>query len=105
MTQIYLTSVLGILNNEWPTGTVNFSLKSLVIIVCKLAQLGKAAPWIYHLMLHIYASIAFALRANETFLLNKNAPFCALVNMIKSLRLLPKVKQDVDHLNFYIKRL
>ena len=70
----------------------------------KLARLVEAAPWVYHLMPHIYASIAFALCANETFLLNENAPFRALVNTIKSLRLFPKGKQDVEHLNFYVKK-
>ena len=104
MTPTYIANVLKILNNEWPPGTVDFALKSIVTLAGKLARLGEAAPWVYHLMPQIYASIAFALRANETFLLNENAQFRSLVNKIKSLRLLPKVEQDVEHLNFYVRK-
>ena len=70
----------------------------------KLARLGEAAPWIYHLMSHIYASIAFALRYNETFLMNENGAFRSLIGKIKALRLMPKVKQDLEHMNFYVKK-
>ena len=55
-------------------------------------------------MLHIYAYIAFALCLNKMFLLNENAPFRALVGKIKTMRLLPKVNQDVKHLVFYVKK-
>ena len=100
MTPIYLASVFGILNNEWSPGTVYFALKSIVTLTGKLARLGEAAAWVYHLMPQIYASISFALHANEMFLLNKNVQFWSLINKIKSLCLLPKVEQDVEHLNF-----
>ena len=85
MTPTYLASVVDILNDEWldewPTGTDDFALKSIVTLAGKLARLGEAAPWIYHLMWHIYASIAFTLHPNKTFLLNENTPFHTLVNI------------------------
>ena len=104
MTSTYLASVFDILNDEWPTGTGNFALTSIVTLTSKLTQLSEATPWVYHLMSHRYASIAFALHTNEMFLLNKNAQFRALVNKIKTMRFLPKAEQYIDHLNFYVKK-
>ena len=93
MTPTYLASVFGILNNEWSPGTVYFALKSIVTLTGKLARLGEAAAWVYHLMPQIYVSIALALCANKTFLLDENAQFWSLINKIKLLRLLPKVEK------------
>ena len=42
--------------------------------------------------------------APKTFLLNENAPFRALVGKIKTLHLLPKVDQDIENLNFHVKK-
>ena len=104
MTAEYLHSVWSILNDEWKVGATQFSLQNIVTLAGKLARLGEAAPWIYHLMSHIYASIAFALRYNETFLMNENGAFRSLIGKIKALRLMPKVKQDLEHMNFYVKK-
>ncbi|KAL7529165.1 hypothetical protein ACHAXR_005018 [Thalassiosira sp. AJA248-18] len=104
ITREYLAEVLQLLNDEWPTGFPDFQLKSIVTLAGKLARLAEGAPWVFHLMSHIYSSIAHALRANEKFLLGENAQFKKLITSIKELRKLPRIEQEVNHMNFYIRK-
>ncbi|KAL7526106.1 hypothetical protein ACHAXR_001323, partial [Thalassiosira sp. AJA248-18] len=83
ITREYLAEVLQLLNDEWPIGFDDFQLKSIVTLAGKLARLAEGAPWVFHLMSHIYSSIAHALRANEKFLLGENAQFKKLITSIK----------------------
>ena len=75
ITHEYLDQVLAILETEWPIGFVDFTLKSIVTLTGKLARLGEAAPWVFHLMTHIYASIAYPLRKNHASLLKSDKSF------------------------------
>ena len=104
MTREYLDEILEILNTDWPENVETFLLKSIVTLAGKLARLAEVAPWVFHLMPHIYSSIAYALRIHETFLLGECSTFKALINKIKSLRLFPTEHDDVEHLNFYIQK-
>lgn len=104
ITKEYTDEVLDIINEQWPKGKKYFALDSIVVLAGKLARLGEGAPWVFHLMTHIYASIAYALRHNEQFLLRENSSFKQLIRKIKDLRLLPKVTQDVEHINFYLQK-
>jgi hypothetical protein len=104
MTDEYLEEIRQLLDNEWPIGFNSFGLQKIVTLAGKLARLGEGAPWVYHLMTHIYASIAHALRMNEKFLLSEDAPYKLLIRSIRDLRVLPRVQQDIQHMNFFIKK-
>lgn len=49
----------------------------------KLTWLGQTAPWIFHLMIHIYSSIAAALQANTAFLINTPSTVMTLIKEVK----------------------
>lgn len=104
MTREYLDQILDILNTDWPEDAEFFELRSIVILAGKLARLAEAASWVFHLMPHIYSSIAYALRSHETFLLGECNTFIDLIKKIKNLRFFPSENDDVDHLNFYIRK-
>lgn len=75
---------------------------NIVTLAGKLARLGEAAPWVYHLMTHIYPSIAYALRVNEKMLLTSDESFVSLIKKIKSYR--EKEEVDVKYLNFFLSK-
>ena len=85
----YLDPVLDSLQSERPKGFTDFTLKSIVTVEGKLARLSEAAPWVFHLMNHIYASIANNLRSNYASLLKEDKSFQNNINGIKKFRLLP----------------
>ena len=82
LTREYLSNVLGIIETSW-TGRSTFTLEAILKLAGKLARLGEGAPWVYHLMTHIYSSIAYALREHES-LLGESSSFIKLVNKLKS---------------------
>lgn len=102
ITQEYILQVLQILDTEWPKGFRNFTLDSIVTLAGKLARLGEAAPWVFHLMTFIYSSITNALRCNEKFLLKKDFRYQSFISSIKQLRRQPRAEENVKHLNFLI---
>jgi hypothetical protein len=51
-------------------------------LVGKLAGLREAAPWVYKLMLHLYTSLASALKTNKEFLEKSSPSFRALCEQI-----------------------
>ena len=103
LTREYLDKVLAILDADWPVGTTTFTLDALLRLAGRLARLGEGAPWVYHLMPQIYASIAHALRSHESFLLAESPTFINLIKRIKALRRELRVEDDVKQINFYIK--
>ena len=56
-------------------------------------------------MPQVFASIAYVLQQNHTFLLNKNLPFQRMIKQIKTLQRMPTTELDVSHLNFYLSKL
>ena len=74
----------------------------MVRLAGKLGCIGEAYPWVYHLMPRIYASIAYALRGNESFLVNTSYEFRQLVKRAKAGS--PHVDDDMRDVNFAMKR-
>jgi hypothetical protein len=48
-----------------------------------MPRLGEGAPWILMIMLHVYTSLAFALKQNKELLLSCSPKFCGIVGRIK----------------------
>ena len=103
-TDEYRAEILQMLKDNW-VGATHFTISNLVKLSGKLARLGEGAPWVFHLMTHIFASVAYALRQNGVFLQNESRSFCKIINEIKMLRRLPTVDLDVQHMNFFIRKV
>jgi hypothetical protein len=70
----------------------------------KLGHLAEGANWVFHLLTHLYASIAYAPSENKRFLEDSSPDFRTL---IKSLRLgyfFCNVKDQIRHISLAIKR-
>ena len=104
ITDDYRHKVLKQLEEEWPTQVRVFTLHKLVRLAGKLARLGEGAPWVFHLMPQVFASIAYVLRQNHDFLLDENGSFQRMIKQIKALRRTPTTAQDVGHLNFFLSK-
>jgi len=80
----YRTDVLHLINTTWRDGRSAFYLGQAQTLVGKLGRLGEGAYWVYHLMSHMYTSIARALAANKAFLLEASPEFNLLIGRIRS---------------------
>ena len=75
VTSEFRQEVLDLLEKTWHDGREAFDVKELEQLVGKLGRLGQAYRPIYHLMPHLYASIAYALRMNAYYLSSTSRHF------------------------------
>jgi hypothetical protein len=73
-------------------------------LVGKLARLGEGAPWIFKLMLHLYTSLAFALKSNTKLLAKSSSGFRDLVKQISTKTFSGKISNHQWHTNFAMKK-
>jgi hypothetical protein len=69
ITREYQKQVKDLLDSKWPASRRIFKAADIQKLVGKMAPLGEGTLWIYKLMSHIYASLAFTLKQNNAFLL------------------------------------
>lgn len=79
----YIDEVLVILNETWHPGRKQFTAHEAQILTGKLAHLAQAAPWVFHLLTHMYASIAHALKNNKVILSENSDKFKALIQLLR----------------------
>jgi hypothetical protein len=100
----YIQSVCLLIDSTWHTHCQRFMVKEAQDLTGKLGHLAEGANWVFHLLTHLYASIAYALSENKRFLEDSSSEFQTL---IKSLRLgyfFCNVKDQICHISFAIKR-
>ena len=79
----YIDEVLVILNETWHPCRKQFTVQEAQTLTGKLAHLAPA-PWVFHLLTHMYASIAHALKSNKALLAKKSEKFRELLNSLRS---------------------
>jgi hypothetical protein len=72
-------------------------------ITGKLALLAKGANWVFHLLSHLYLSIAYALSKNKRLLTESSAEFCNIVLAIRTGAFVTPYKDLVRHTSFTMK--
>ena len=80
----YIDEVLVILNETWHLGRKQFTAQEAQALTGKLAHLAQAAPWVFHLLTHMYASIAHALKSNKEILSERSTKFRALIQSLQN---------------------
>ena len=98
ITPEYQEETLNLINREWHQQRKSFSIKDIELLAGKLGRLGEGAVWVYHLMSHIYSSIAFALSENKQFLLDTSHEFRRLIKETK------KTESSIMCINFAVKQ-
>ncbi len=69
----------------------------------KLARLAKGANWVFHLLSHLYLSIAYALSENKRLLTKLSAEFRDIVLAIQTNALITSCKDLNRHTSFAMK--
>ena len=82
MSDEYLSEVRVLIIEKWNCKRKFFCVNDMQKLIVQLARLGEAAPWVYKLMLHLYTSMAFALKINKEFLQISSPSFRALCEQI-----------------------
>ena len=106
ITEEYRAELLALLNKTWHKARKSFTIHELEVLVGKCARLGEGANWVFHLMTHMYASTAFALKSNASFLGQRSKNFVEHLKKIKELRKAHQhqTREDMAVINFSIKK-
>ncbi len=75
----YLQEVLDLLNSTWHPNQRRFKVSEAQKLTGKLACPAEGADWVFHLLSHLYLSIAYALSKNKRLLTESSAGFRDIV--------------------------
>jgi hypothetical protein len=100
----YIQSVCLLINSTWHTHCQRFAVKETQELTGKLGHLAKGANWDFHLLTHLYASIAYALSKNKRFLEDSSPEFQTIIKSLWSGYFFCNVKVQISHILFAIKR-
>lgn len=95
VTNEYKDQLITLIDAPWHSAKRSFTANELEVLVGKIARIGEACPWIYHLLPHLYASVTHALGENKDYYKNFSPSFKVLLEAIKKAR-----KNDVEEANF-----
>ncbi|KAL7525949.1 hypothetical protein ACHAWF_001576 [Thalassiosira exigua] len=93
ITDEYRAEVTTMLEQDWPSHCTHFTVGEMERMVGKLGRIGQGFRPIYHMMPHMYGSVAYALCDNERFLNQTSRRFCAMVKRAKA-RPIPDIDED-----------
>ena len=80
----YVTDVRDTINTTWHTRRCTFTVQEAHTLTGKLGHLSEGAPWVFHLLTHLYASIAFALAQNKRLLTESSREFRDVVSSLRT---------------------
>ncbi len=99
----HIQSVRLLIDSIWHTHCQRFKVKEAQELTGKLGHLAKCANWVFHLLIHLYASIAYALSENKRFLEDSSPEFQTLIKSLRSGYFLCNVKDQIRHISYTIK--
>jgi hypothetical protein len=100
----YIQGVCLLMDSTWHTHCQQFTMKEAQELTGKLGHLAKGANWVFHLLTHLYASIAYALSENKRFLADSLPEFQTLIKSLRSGYFFCNDKEQIRHIYFTIKR-
>ncbi len=101
----YLQEVLDLLNSTWHPNQRCFKVSEAQKLTRKLARLAKGANWVFHLLSHLYLSIAYALSKNKRLLTESSAEFRDIILAIQTNAFVTPCKDLAWHTSFEMKRV
>jgi hypothetical protein len=104
VTNDYIQSVHLLINSTWHTHCQQFTVKEAQELTGKIGHLTKGANWVFHLLTHPYASIAYAVSKNRRFLEDSSPEFRNLNRSLQSGYFFCNVKDQIHHISYAIKR-
>jgi hypothetical protein len=78
----YLKDVLNIINTTWHQNRKSFTVQEAQQLTGKLGHIREGAHWVFHLLTHLFASIAYALAENKKNLFELSREFKDIIQSI-----------------------
>ncbi len=75
MTPEYVAEIRDLLDITWHHARKRFTVSEAQSLTGKLARLAEGAHWVFHLLSHLYTSIAHALAENKKLLSESSEEF------------------------------
>ena len=91
-------------NNTWHAGRKQFIVSEAQKLTAKLGHQAEGATWIFHLLSHLYASIAHTLSENKRLLLESSHEFREIAVSLKTGLFNTPCKDQIKHISFTMKR-
>lgn len=82
----YIKDVRSLLDSTWHCHRRRFTVGEAQQLTGKLARMAEAAPWVYHMLSHLYFSVGAALSENRKLLEESSEEFRTLMQSIRSFR-------------------
>jgi hypothetical protein len=101
----YIKEILNLINNTWHLHCRCFTVREAQRLTGKLGNLAEGAQWVFHLLTHLYVSIAYALAANKQLLVDSSPKFRSICLYLKSDNFPCSVKDQLKHIIHAIKRV
>ena len=100
----YIQDVRDLLDSTWHVHRKRFTVQEAQELTGKLGHLAEGATWVFHLLTHLYAFIAYALSENRRLLQDSSPEFQSLIRSLKTGHFACSVKDQVRHISFALKR-
>jgi hypothetical protein len=100
----YVNEVWAIIDATWHKKRRTFIVSEAQTLTGKLGHLAEGAPWVHHLMTHLYTSIAYALAENKRLLTESSQEFCDIVESIRTGSFLCLATDQNRHILFALKK-
>jgi hypothetical protein len=100
----YIAEVLDLINTTWHLHRRCFTVREAQKLMGKWGHLAEGAHWMFHLVMHLYASIAYALTENKRLLADTSPKFCNICLSLKTGTFPCSAKDQVKHINFAMKK-
>ncbi len=100
----YIAEVLDLINTTWHSHRRCFTVGEAQKLMGKLGHLAEGAHWVFHLLTHLYASIAYALTENKHLLADTSPEFRNICLSLKTGTFPCSAKDQVKHINFAMKK-
>ena len=78
----YVSDVHDLINTTWHKNGRTFIVSEAQQLTGKLGHLAEGAPWVHHLLTHLYSSIVYSLAENKRLLMESSPGFCDVVQSL-----------------------
>ncbi len=89
---------------DWPRSRHRFTVGEAQSLTSKLGHLAEGAQWVFYLLTHLYASIAYALAENKRLLADSSPEFRSICLSLKTGNFPCTATDQVKHVNHAMKR-
>ena len=100
----YVKEVLDLINSTWHSHRRRFTVGEAQRLTGKLGHLAEGAQWVFHLLTHLYASIAYGLAENKRLLADSSPEFRSICLSLKTGNFPCMATDQVKQVNRAMKR-